>query len=298
MGCTTTQRTEQVLEAMKFYFGARHCRIITFANDDSGDQSGKYFDLNSISELYAEKKYYVLLTDGTAVDPAPAGKTKIEVEYDQDDTAADQAELAKLAIEATGEFLCAVVDGKLHVENKFLGAISAESYAQAAGIEMELGKTGFGGELGAVAQGGGSLNTEQSLEDLTSDQTGDIILDQIIKGASVSMDLTLLEMTQEKWEALIANAYGSKVGDAVGYGTDKLYRSSFEFAGMLVGHPIRLPMTNRSADVVIWKTTPNMNSINFSGSEVQGAEFSFVALRDTSKPEAINLFARGDHSLI
>lgn len=298
MGCTTTQRTEQVLEAMDFYFGARHCRITTFADDTSGDQSGSYFDLNSITELYAEKKYYVLLSNGAASDPAPAGKTKIEVVYSDDDDAATIAGLAKTAIEATGEFMCEVIEGALHIENAFLGEITTESYANAGDVTLAAGKVGFGGKLGAVAQGGGSLSTEQSLEDILSDQTGDIILDQIIKGSSVSMDLTLLEMNTERWESLIGNAYGAKQGTSVGYGTSKLYTSSFDYAGQLVGHPIRLPLTDRSADIVIWKTTPNMNSINFSGSEVQSAEMSFVALKDGSKPESINLFARGDHALI
>ena len=81
MGCTSTKRTNQVLEAMEWFFGERQCRSITFANDTAGDQSDQYFDLNSMNELYEMEKFYVLLSDGTATDPMPAGKTKIEVTY-------------------------------------------------------------------------------------------------------------------------------------------------------------------------------------------------------------------------
>lgn len=306
MGCTTTQRTEQVLEAMDFYFGKRHCRTVTLnADDDTGSLSGQYFTLNAIDENYVEKKYYVLLSDGTAVDPAPVGMEKLQLTYVQDTSKEAIASSLKTLIEAasdneatTSYFMVTLTGSSLEIENAILGEITAESYANASDFSGVVNGLGFGGKLGAVAQGGGSLSTEQSLEDILSDQTGDIILDQIIKGSSVSMDLTLLEMNTDRWKSLIGNAYGAVSGASVGYGTSKLYTSSFDYAGQLVGHPIRLPLTDRSADIVIWKTTPNMNSINFSGSEVQSAEMSFVALKDGSKPSAINLFARGDHSLI
>lgn len=298
MACTTTQRTEQVLEAMDWYFGARECRSTTFQQDNGGDQEDLYFTLNGIDENYAEEKFYVWLDSGTGTDPMVSGATGIQVSYSAEDDAATIAGLAKTAIEAAGDFRVTVSGGTAEIENIFLGEITAEDYTNAGGITSTVNKAGFGGKLGAIAQGGGSVSTEQSLEDILSDQTGDIILDQIIKGASVSCDLTLQEMNAARWESLIGEGYGDKEGTAVGYGTSKLYTSSFDYAGMLVGHPIRLPLTDRSADIVIWKTTPNMNSINYSGGEVQAAEFSFVALKDSTKPSTVDLFARGDHSLL
>ena len=298
MGCTTTQRTEQVLEAMDWYFGARQCRSTAFADDTDGDQEDLYFDLNEISEDYSEKQFYVWLDSGTGTDPAVADKTGIQVIYTPGDDATTIAGLFKTAVELAGEFNVTVSAGVAEIENKYLGEISLEDYTSAGTIASVVNTAGFGGQLGAIASGGGSISTEQSLEDILSDQTGDIILDQIIKGSSVSCDLTLVEMNTVKWESLIGEGYGAKEGTSVGYGTSKLYTSSFDYAGMLVGHPIRLELTDRSADVVIWKTTPNMNSINYSGGEVQSAEFSFVALKDSTKPSTVDLFARGDHSLL
>lgn len=298
MACTTTQRTEQVLEAMDWYFGARECRTVAFQNDTAGDQEDLYFTLNGIDENYAEEKFYVWLDAGTGTDPLVSGATGIQVVYTSGDDAATIAALAKTAIEAAGDFNVTLTGGNAEIENKFLGEITAEDFSNAGSIALTVNKAGFGGKLGAIAQGGGSVSTEQSLEDILSDQTGDIILDQIIKGASVSCDLTLVEMNAAKWQSLIGEGYGDKEGDAVGYGTSKLYKSSFDYAGMLVGHPIRLALSDRSADIVLWKTTPNMNSINYSGGEVQAAEFSFVALKDSTKPSTVDLFARGDHSLL
>ena len=298
MGCTTTQRTEQVLEAMDWYFGARQCRSITFADDVAGNQEDLYFTLNGIDENYSEVQYYVWLNAGTGTDPMLANKTGIQVIYTSGDSASTIAGLAQVAIDAIANFKAEATGAVVEIENAFLGEIEAESYANAGTISGVANKAGFGGKLGAIAQGGGSVSSEQSLEDILSDQTGDIILDQIIKGSSVSCDLTLVEMNAAKWESLIGEGYGAKDGSSVGFGTSKLYTSSFDYAGMLCGHPIRLPLSDRSADVVIWKTTPNMNSINYSGGEVQAAEFSFIALKDSTKPSTVDLFARGDHSLL
>jgi hypothetical protein len=298
MGCTTTQRTEQVLEAMDWYFGARECRSITFVNDTAGDQEDLYFDLNAIDENYAEKKYYVWLDAGTGTDPSVAGKTGIQVVYTSGDSASVIAGLAQVAIDAVVNFNAEVSAAVVEIENKFLGDIATEDYSNAGSISGAVNKAGFGGKLGAIASGGGSVNTSQELEDIKSDQTGEIILDQIIKGSSVSIDLSLNEMNTARWESLIGEGYGAKEGTSVGYGTSKLYKSSFDFAGMLIGTPVRLPLSDRSADIVLWKTTPNMNSIAFSGSEVQSAEFSFVGLKDSTKPSTVDLFARGDHSLL
>jgi hypothetical protein len=298
MGCTTTQRTEQVLEAMDWYFGARQCRSITFQDDTAGDQEDLYFDLNAIDENYSSSEYYVWLDAGTGVDPAIAGKTGIQVVYTSGDSASIIAGLAQAAIDALSDFSAEVSGSVVEVENKFLGEIAVEDYSNAGSITGLINKAGFGSKLGAIAQGGGSVNTAQELEDIKSDQTGEIILDQIIKGSSVNIELSLNEMNTDRWESLIGEGYGAKQGASVGYGTSKLYKSSFDFAGMLVGHPIRLPFSDRSADIVLWKTTPNMNSIAYSGSEVQSAEFSFVGLKDSTKPSTVDLFARGDHSLL
>ena len=298
MACTTTQRTEQVLEAMDWYFGGRECRSVTFANDTAGDQEDLYFTLNGINENYEEEKFYVWLDAGTGTDPMVSGATGIQVVYTSGDTASAIAALAKTAIEAAGDFNVTLTEGVAEIENKFLGEITDEDFSNAGSISLTVNSAGFGGKLGAIAQGGGSVSTEQSLEDILSDQTGDIVLDRIMKGASVSCDLTLVEMNSSRWASLIGEGYGAKEGDAVGYGTSKLYQSSFDYAGMLVGHPIRLPLSDRSADIVIWKTTPNMNSINYAGSEVQAAEFSFIALKDSTKPSTVDIFARGDHSLL
>lgn len=301
MGCTTTESSQQILDARDWYFGRRHCRSITFSDDTAGDQATAYFDINVINEDYEEVKHYAWLDNGSSVDPAIANKIGIQVTYTDNDSASTIAlafEAALATIEVNTENSGSVVE----MENAFLGLIAVEDFSNAGDITLAINSAGFGGNLGAVASGGGSLSTEQALTEVTSDQTGSLILDNIVTGGSLSLELTIAELTTERWQTLIGNGYGDNytknLSDLTGYGSSKIYTSSFNYAAQLVGHPIRLPYSERSKDIVIWKTVASLNSINFSGTDLQSAEMSFVGLRDTSKPSEIDMFAYGDHSVI
>lgn len=297
----TTKTSNQELDARNWYFGGRHIRKITFVDDASGSLRTESVDLNTIDENYEEKKFVVWFNDGGALAPTvDADQILIEVSYTTDDAAATIAGLFKTAVELVADVFVDVAGDAATVENKFLGKISVEQITPA--LTTELCDLGFGGNIGAIATGGASLTTEQSLEDILSDQTGDIIIDQIMKGSSVSLDMTLAEMTVENWQNLVGEGFGDKLEvmgkTLTGYGTSKLYNSSFDFAGMLVGHKINAAASDRDRDVCIWKCVGNLNSINYSGSEVQGGEFSFQALKDNSKDSKIDLFMFGDHSLV
>jgi hypothetical protein len=301
--CTQTNTSQQKLDACEAYFGERHCRIITTVEDTSSNLDDYKFDLNGVNENYEQKKYVVWLATDIEIGmpTVDADQTLVPVEFVEDSSKAVIDGLIKSAIDALEIFKTELSDGVLHIRNKFLGAITTETNA-AALFTFEVGKLGFGGSLGAFAPGGASLSTEVTVEQVFSDQQGEILLDEIIKGMTISLEVTLAEMTQARWESLIGNVSGGIVeasgSKLVGYGTGKLFQSKFQYAGMLVLHPIALPNSDRSSDYVIHKTSPDMSSINFSGSELQGAEMVFNAYRDTSVNSAIDLFSKGDYTLL
>lgn len=303
MGCKQTEQTSQRLEAMNWYFGLRECRSVTFVDDVASSLAGEEFDVNVIDENYAEKKYLVYLDDGIVSAPTPpAGTTLVAVNYSPNDDAATIASAFKTDMEAASvEVLIEVTGGVAEYQNKFLGAITAEGQGSAPSLTFMQDFAGFGGSIGQI-DNGASLETANEFVDITSSTTGSLVLDRIYTGGTVSISLSLLEMTTERWKDLVGNVFGSNVTigseDLVGLGDDKLYRSAFEFAGELVGHPIRLGFDDRTADVKIPKTTPVLANISYSGDAVQAAEFTFDALRDTSKPNGLRLFIRGDHSLV
>lgn len=304
MGCQQTESSQQILEGMKWYFGDRECRSVTFNDDTASDQAGQKWDINVITEDYVEKKYLVYLDDGIVSPPTPAaGQTLVAVDYLPNDSAATIAAAFVTDCEAAGvECLFTQAVAVVEYQNKFLGDITAEAFTNAPLLTFASDATGFGGWIGAVASGGAELESGQTFTEVTSDTTGSLILDKIFSGGNASITLSLAEMTTARWQELIGNTFGSNVvvsaSTLTGFGDDKLYRSAFTFAGQLVGHPVRLPNSDRSADICIFKTVPELGSINYSGTDIQNAEFTFSALRDTSKPAGIRLFARGDHSLV
>jgi hypothetical protein len=299
---TTASQSKQVLEAMKYFFGKRQCRSTLFVADVGGSLAAEHFELNVIDENYAEKQYYVWFDNGSSTDPSIVGKTGLQLTYTDGDSAVTIAGLY-IALLATVEVLAVdSLNGLVQVENKFLGVVSVESYTNASSETLVVLRLGTGGELGAIQSGGATLTTEQDLETITKDSQGSIVQDLIQKGQTIALDMSLVEMDAGNWKSLIGEGYGDieVVGsdEILGFGVSKLYKSSFDFAGQLVGHPTRLALSDRSADICLFLTPPQMSDITYSGQEAQSASFNFMGLPDNSKPASVRIFARGDHSLV
>lgn len=294
--CASANSTDQRLEAMKWYFGARHCRTITFDSTSAGEN----FELNVIDIEYSEKKYLVFLDDGIAAAPTPgSGVSLITVDVssivDGEDVAiAVAAQLVSDSVEVRTE----QTGSGLDVQNHFVGSITTEVVSNAPNTTFEIGKIGFGGYIGQTGES--ELTTTIETVQLVDDAQGTVIQDEIITGYGAEISIPLKEMTTQRWEDLVGAVTGSTVTidsqDITGWGTAKLYDSMFTYSGRLVGHPVRNEAAIISEDIVMLNTAPKLNSINFSGASVQEAEFLFTAYKDANANAGINLLARGDHS--
>ena len=300
MSLQGSAKTDIKLEAVDVFWGTERCGTVTFVDDVAGSLSGEYFDINVVgSDLVSETKYYVLLDNGSAVDPAPTGKTKISVSYTDGDTAAAIAGLAQAAIDAIIGITASVSGAVVTYENDYIGKVTEEVVTNAPSFTFATPRAGLGGSLGATAQGGSTLNMEASSVDLVSDQTGSIVLGQVYTGSTASVDMSLIEMTKERWETIVGGVTGDVFTPAggtrlVGYGESRLYQNLFDLGGKLILHPIRLAASDRSEDIVFWRSAPLPSSISYSGQDIQGMEVTFTAYNDKSKPEEISLFAQGD----
>lgn len=294
--CNNVKSTEQRLEAMKWYFGKRHCRSIALVAGSAGEN----FELNVIDYNYEEKKYLVFLDDGIVSAPVPAsGVTLVTVNVTGTVTGNDIALLIKAQLEADGvEVRSEVVGDSIEIQNWFVGAITAEDYTQAPDTTLTVSVAGFGGYIGQTGESELTITTE--LVQLVDDAQGTVIQDEIITGYSAEITIPLREMTTQRWKDLVGSVSGNNVtidsAEISGWGTAKTYTSMFNYSGRLLGHPVRNAMTVISEDIVMLNTAPKMNSINFSGSSIQEAEFVFTSYKDASANEGINLLARGDHS--
>ncbi len=316
--CSKTKSSEQQLEAMNWWFGGKHCRSVKFLDDTAGNQAGKYWDVNVLNgdsfdattKVYAELKYLFWLDNGVVSDPVPGpGQTLFPIPYTNGDTAEDIADAMITAVEADVTLnkllkVALMTDALDTVEyqNKFMGEVTTEVTSGATGLTFAIGSAGYGGYLGQVASGGSTLTIEHTFLEVTADQTGPTVLDELLQGTNCTVAMTLAEMTKTRWKNIVGKVFGDFVtpsvdNDVIGYGTSKLFKSSFDVVGYLVGHPIRLPASDRSMDVSIL-TAPKLASINFSGTDIQGAECEFKAYLDSSMDAKVNLLRFGDYSLL
>jgi hypothetical protein len=301
MSLSGSSKNDIKLEAVSVKWGREECRKVTFVDDVAGSLTDEYFDLNVLDEDQVETEYYVLLSGTTpATDPAPAGKTKIEVSYSDGDTASVIAGLYVTALAAINVNV-SQSGAEVIVENKDIGTITVEVNTNAPSLTFEVLSLGLGGSLGATAEGGSTLSIETQSVELKADQTGQIVLGEIYTGSTASVDMSLIEMTKARWETIIGSVTGDVFTPAagtrlVGQGTSRLYKNLFDLGGKLILHPIRLEASDKTEDITFWKSAPKPASISYSGQDIQGMEVSFVAYNDTSKPAEISLWAQGDYT--
>lgn len=298
MSLSASAKTDIKLEAVSVKWGREECRQVTFVDDVTGSLDGEYWDMNTVDNDGVETAYYIWLDNGSSVDPAIAGKTGVQVTYADDDTASAIAALFVTALAAI-DVNASQSAAEVVYENVYIGLVTAEVYTNAPLLTIANLQSGIGGSLGVTAQGGTTLTMEAQSVELKADQTGEVVLGEIYTGSIASADMSLIEMTKERWETVV----GSVTGDIftpsggtrlVGYGTSRNYNNLFDLGGKLILHPIRLAVTDRSEDIVFWRSAPKPATISYSGTDQQGMEVTFTAYNDTSKPEEISLFAQGD----
>jgi hypothetical protein len=302
----TTKRVNAVLEAAKVKWGKTHCRTLVAVANTANALAGRYLPVNFLNPNLVETRGYVWFNDGVATDPTPSGFTRIgEVSVTSGDTASVVAYALKTALDAavvTGiikAFKPSLVTGAvIQVENKFIGSITDESDPDTTGITRTTLVAGVGLDLGATLEGI-ELALEAQSVDITSNQTGGIIASQIYTGSSASLALSLIEVTKERFDILVGQVTGDSVtpvgGTSVtGYGESRLFQSLDDLGGQLILHPIRLPDSDYSSDVIFWKSAPKPQSLNFDGTAPQALSVEFMAYLDVSKDKKINLFAKGN----
>jgi hypothetical protein len=298
MALCMTNTSEIKLEAVRAYWGTKHCRKFQFQEDVSEGLFGAAFEFNYINSDLEEVLGYVYFN----TNPVIAGKTAYAVTIAENDS---EVVIAGKVIAALEALEIPVVfenlgGGEIEVMNKYIGATTVEADID-AGVSYSIDIQGIGGELGRTAQGGSTVSLESQTVEIKSDQTGELVLDDIAVGNSVSVEMGLIEVSKERLETIIGGVAGDKFSpeigtELVGFGQSRLYQSFANLGGSLILHPIRLPMSDKSYDVVIHKCAPLPNDINYSGSDQQVLNVSFKAYLDPSVDESINLIAWGDWS--
>ncbi len=288
-----------LLSAADVSWGRRECYEIT-VGVAAAALDAKYFTVDALSSDFGTNvEYYVWFDlDASSVDPAPAGKTAIEVDVVTGDTAAQVATKLQTVLEAHADFRSTVNGAVVIMEGEFKGEVTNAAADVDTTFTLARNRVGLGGDLGRTS-GGVEVTMEAQSVQIVADQTGALVLDEVFTGSSVAATMSLLEMTAERWETVVGSVTGDTYTPSggtqlVGYGESRLYNSFFDLGGELVLHPTRLAASDKSKDITLFKCAPKPASVNFSGEEPQVMEVEFVALADRGVNDAINLMAFGD----
>lgn len=290
-------------EAGLIRFGREHCRSVTTVADVAGSLGGTYFDLNAQDPTFeSQVSHYVWFNTGASSDPAVSGKTGIEVTITSGDTAAAVASAMVTAINAltTDFFRAKLAPGKtdkVEIGNRFGGAITAEADSGSTGFTFAVDLKGIGGALGRTADGIElAIGTESG--DVITNQTGSNINAQIYQGATAEVTANFVELDESKLRALFA-VVGDEIentgGDyLIGGGESKLFQDLSVLGGQLVVHPQRLPLTDRTRDLVLWSSAPKPDSLNFDGTSLQQLSTTFTGYLDERYNTKVNLYCIGE----
>ena len=304
MSSQTSSVFKPRLEASTVNFGASQCRSHVYSADSTSDTNNQYIDVNYFDGAGNEVLGYIWFNVASAgVDPAPAGKTLIvEVPYAEDADGATRAAAAIVALDAlSGLLFFYSVDSsdatKIVIDNAYPGLVTTESGSGAENIVVAELVAGFGGFLGETKEGI-EVSVETSAFDITTNQSGALIIDQVIQGTTVNLSAAFLDLSDENKQLLIGKGVGDIIesGGAkfVGIGSSKLFQNGSDIGGRLILHPIRLPVGDRSADFMMWSSLAKLQSLNFDGTDTQALGVEFSAYLDNSKNSKVSLAVFGE----
>lgn len=295
-----------LLSAANVSWGRRDCYTVK-VNDAAVDLDGEYYNVDAPSSDFGSSSlFYVWFNlDGGSTDPAPAGRSGIEIAVSTGEDAAAVALALSNELEAINEFRSKLdpsdsTSQTVIMEAAFKGPVDNAAADVDSGVSITRQREGLGGELGKTS-GGVEITMETTSATIQSDQTGQIVLDEFYTGQTVEVSTSFLEMTPANWETIV----GSVVGDTytpsggtqlTGFGESRLYSSFFDLGGELVLHPIKFDASDKSNDITLFKSVPKPASYNYSGEEASSMEVTFTALLDGEVKDAINLMAFGDSS--
>lgn len=294
MAVCSKYSTEVVLDASTLYFGKEQLSCIEPDTSLTGGESFIIYNLNGGFQFW-----FSVDSTGSAPTP-PNGETLVEVALPASYTLAQLSTALETA--ASGEFY--FYDPKedhsqLLLESLDVGEVAQEVTDVDTGWDVHTITTGFELNLGDTAEGI-VVTFETGKVDVTADQTGPLVLTQLVQATSASLTAGLQEISKDRLRRLIADGFGDSYTpsggtELIGYGTSKIGTNALELSGRLRLHPIRMG-DDRTEDVNFWKTVPDLTEANYSGTEKKVLATSWTAYRDEFKPEEINIVAIGDGS--
>lgn len=235
---------------------------------------------------------------GSEIDPAPAGRTTLEVAFDPDDPAATIATLTQVVVDADPNFSATVTGDVVTITAATTGDV-ADAVDVDSGFSFQTTQEGGSLDLGLL-QGNVDDTFEEQILDITSHQNGTTILAALRQGVSAEITLIMQEAIKAKLTEIFANTGGGKFTpssgtEVFGWGTSRQGENVIPQSRRLNLHPVNAG-ADLTQDLTFWKAYPMPNSLTLSGEEAKVLEVGWRVFLDPSKDSRASLFIFGDYT--
>lgn len=290
---------------MDVYLGedqAQVQKVTCVASSVAASLNNKYF------ALYASDgtRYLVQMdVNNTATPVVLSGYTVLTAELGANPQTAEQVATAvQIAIDADPKFTATVSGKYVTITDVTAGAAVPAHDSQAAktGFAFEILTLGdLSEKVGLLSGSIGLANLGREALDIIAHQSGGTVLGQVLtKASSPEISMSLLEVTQQRYDKILRYSSGSFLPvatgstSALGGGTKGLFQSLKQARCVL--HPTRLGLADKSQDYCFWKTTIDLDSLDFDPENLQVLPVVLKAQKDCNKQEAVDVWMYGDWS--
>lgn len=259
------------------------------------DPDGVYWTL----ELPDGTEYYVWYNlDAGSVDPAPAGKTGIEVAVTTGDSASTIASAAQAAIDAVTGFTATVSGASVTVNQDNVGQPANDPEDVDSDVVITIVRRGKDFDLGLL-EGQPSPTNEVNTFDVTSHQTGTTVVSALQTGTTQEVEVVLQETTRSKLEEFYKLYGGSFVpagGTKVfGLGTGAIGSNVLVDAARLEFVPTSgVTDTELDYQYNFMLALPVPSSIEFNSEEIRRLTVNFRGFPDLTRDSRVDSVMIGD----
>lgn len=275
--------------------------------DDAGSLNNKYFVMHE--PVSNDKHYFWFNVAAGGVDPAVPNATGHAIAISSGATKNAVASATQAVIDALAWASATVTGNEIEV------TMVADGYAyEARDALSSLDRTKFDikvAQFGSVQFDAGATNgditftIEEQTKEIKSPQTGDFLLAEIRRGASVSVSFELKDTSKESIRRAL-NFYGQTIvtDDAAsevitGYGSNNLFKSTDDVADQIILRPTDKAADNDpSEDFTVHKSKLKLGELTMSAENELVLPIEVMGYLDTSKSGFANLFSYGDGSAL
>jgi hypothetical protein len=275
--------------------------------DVSSSLQNKYIVMH---EPVTQVKHYFWFNVGSAgVDPAVPNATGHVVAISANASKNSVASALQAVIDPLS-WVVATVTGNI-IECTF----GTNGYAyEARDALASTSRTGFNvivSQFGSVQFDAGATNgditftVEEQTKEIKSPQTGDFLLAEIRRGASVTVGFELKDTSMASIRRAL-NFYGQTIvtDDAAsevitGYGSNNLFKSTDDVADQVILRPTdKASDSDASEDFTVYKAKLKLGELTMSAENELVLPIEVMGYLDTSKSGFANLFSYGDGSAL